>query len=163
MIEQIEAAIIAKLKPALGGLLVDSFPDTQEKYNRLPFNKGVCLVAYKGSRFGEVKATDLIIQDQAAEFEVQVAVRNLKGQAGAYALLEAVRGALTGYAPGGAGQLFPTNEQFVSSEDFVWTYAQTFTCSWPAVQVVPDSTDPPFQHGIFQDDHSGELTEVPIV
>jgi hypothetical protein len=161
VITEIEDAMVALLKTALTGVLVDSFPDTAAKYDKLPFNKNnMALVAYRGSRFGEPRITDVVVQEQTAEFEVNLAVRNLKGQQGAYVLLESIRATLTGSRLNGAGPLYPTGEHFIKVEEFIWEYFATFACSWPAVQVITEPTAPPFAHGIFQDAQTGEITEV---
>jgi len=129
VIQEIEAAIVSRLKSSITDLLVDSFPDKPAEYERLPFQKGVILVAYRGSRFSEPLGEGVAIQIQTAQFDVYLQKKDLRTHDGAYAYLEKIRELLTGFQPlTNVGLLYPISEDFLDMTDFLWSYGITFAC-----------------------------------
>lgn len=153
MIEAIETAIIDRLKASLQGVLVDGFPEDVKAYERLPFNKGVVLVAYKGSTFSEPRAMGLLLQDRKLEFQVQLVIKGLRGHRGAYGYLDSIRALLTGFRPAGADPLYPTDEQFSETEEFLWVYGLTFTCNAPHVELAEEQLTPLVSKLTAEDDY----------
>jgi hypothetical protein len=161
MIQKIETAILERLKAKLPKqLLIDGFPDDAKAYERLPWDRGVILVAYRSSDFGEPKPMGLIAQDRTFTFEVQVRTKNLRTLQGAYAYLDAVRAALTGYRPLSADQLIPVSERFIEADDFVWTYALLFKCTAPYMEIPDAITEAPMIRLSFKNQTFDETLEV---
>lgn len=124
-----EAALVAALKEALPRVNVAPFPDGFDGYEALPLNRGATvLVAYRDGRFGDSQATDLVVQDWVARFEVQVVTASLRGPQGAADLLDAVRLAATGLSLDGSEPLQPVSEEFVDAPKGRWIYAQVYAC-----------------------------------
>jgi hypothetical protein len=160
VIPVIEQAIRDKLKAAFPQLTVDTFPDDDQAYERLPFHKGVILFAYTDSDFGEPEALGMVVQTQVAQFELHLVVKDLTSHAGAYAHLTKVRELLTGYRAPGAGPLYPVTEKFLSVKQNRWAYGQTWACQLTHSELVPEPDDPPFVHATFnhaRTDHTLEI------
>ena len=124
MTDQIETAIVNQIKTQVE-LNVQAFPSSPEAYKRLPFNKGLVLVAYSGSSLSDPTNLDVIIQQRLMEFSVTLQVRDLRGHEGAYAYLETIRGLLSGFSPLGDLQvMFLTEESLLSVVENVWVWGQ---------------------------------------
>ncbi|HVN30019.1 MAG TPA: Gp37 family protein [Candidatus Binataceae bacterium] len=145
----IEAAIVTRLQTMLPTIEVVHFPDNPKNY-RLTHRIGAALIAYRGSEYGRLVDTRAIIQERKLEFEVSLLVRDLgwsvggppdETSPGAYALLEAIRAALTGYCIPGARKIYMVRDRFVDrdAEGGVWTYQLSFALVTMAVQ--PSSTE----------------------
>lgn len=145
-VEAIETAIIERLRPVFPAAVVDAFPDKFDDYDRLPLNRGACiLVAYKGSQFEAPRPLGLVVQEQRPEFEIQVISKSLRGHQGALALLDGVRLSLTGYRPASADPLYPIAEHYVPAPAGTWVYAMTFATSLPHVEAQDeDQGEAPF-------------------
>jgi Gp37 protein len=158
----VESAIVAALGRALGNqLAVEHFPDKPESY-RLTHRVGAALVTYRGATYGEMRDIGAIIQERRLEFEITVMVRDLGwavgGQPdgtspGAYAILEAVRAALTGFQVPGARKMYPLSEKFLGRdrEGGLWMYAIRFALVTVAVETSDAEDFPLFIKGIAQE------------
>lgn len=160
MIPTIEQAIVDKLKAAFPQFHIDAFPDSEDGYEKLPFNRGVILFAYTDSDFGEPEALDVIVQNQVAQFELHLVVKDLHGHEGASVHLTKIREVLTGYKAPGATALYPLSEKFLSVRQQRWAYGQTWACQLTHVELVPDSTDPPYNKATFNNARTGASLEV---
>ncbi len=126
-IEIIEKAAVERLKAAVLDLPVVAFPDSPEDFKKLPFQKGIVLVGYQGSRFSQPTNLDVIIQERVLQFGVTLQIRDLRGHDGAYRYLEAIRASLTGFAPEGDYRAFyPVSEDFLNMTNNVWIYGMSF-------------------------------------
>ena len=114
---------------------------------------------YKGAQYGELLDTAAIIQERKLEFEISVMMRDLGwavgGDAsgpspGAYAIIEGIRTALTGYEVPGCRKMYPVREKFVKrdKQGGVWTYSSTFALSTVAVEASQPDNFPLFIKGI---------------
>src|ERR1700736_6644779 len=148
-IASIEMAIVTRLRAMVTSIEIVHFPDSAKNY-RLTHRIGAALVVYRGSDYGEVQDTASIIQERKLEFDVTVLVRDLgwgvggvpgATSPGAYAILEAIRAALTGYQVPGARKIFMVREKFVDRDPDggVWTYLLTTALTTMAIE--PSSTD----------------------
>lgn len=127
MVEESEKAIVLRLKGSVPELPVEPFPARTEDFRKLPFQKGILLVAYRSSRFSPPTNTDSIIQERIVEFAVTLQMRDLRGHEGAYGILERVREALTGFAPlGDSRVLYPVEETFLTMTENIWIYGMAF-------------------------------------
>lgn len=156
-IADIEQAIIERLKAKTQGLLIEGFPEKPSEY-KLMHSKGALLVSYAGSQFSETKSTDIIYQERRVEFDITVAMKHLRNHEGAYAYLDAVRIALTGYRIAGCSKMYPTKEGFLSIENGIWQYSITFAMTMPAIEIDEDEQLPLLKKITTVDDY-GE-TEV---
>src|SRR5579872_3317079 len=140
----IEAAIVARLQSMVTSIEIVHFPDNPRNY-RLTHRIGAALVVYRGSDYGPVLDTGSIIQERKLEFDINVLVRDLGWSVGgppgatspgAYAILEPIRAALTGYRVPGARKISMVREKFVErdAEGGVWIYLITITLSTLAVE-----------------------------
>jgi hypothetical protein len=166
-IAAVEAAIVAQLQAAVAGIEIAHYPDRPESY-RMTHRVGAALVMYKGAQYGAQLDTAAIIQERRLEFEVTVMMRDLGwsyGGAGdgpspgAYAILESVRSALTGFRVPGCRKMYPMRERFVErdAQGGVWIYAIAFGLATVAVQPSPTDNFPLFVTGIAQEE-GGQTT-----
>ena len=146
-ITAVEASIVARLRAQISSVEVAHFPDRPEAY-RLTSRAGAALVRYEGGEYGPLIDATAIVQERTFKFAVMVMVRDLgwgMGVApdgatpGAYALLEAIRIALTGYAIPGCTRLYPLRESFAGRDrqGGVWTYRMLFATRGMAVEAAP--------------------------
>ncbi len=166
-IETLESAIVAQLSSQISAIEVVHFPDEPKAY-RMTHPVGSALVTYRGATYGELLDSDAIIQERRLEFDVTLLVRDLGwgvGSApdgtspGAYALLEQVRAALTGFQAPGARKMRPVREKFLERDrrGGVWIYTITFALSTVAVEPSGADNFPLFVKGVALD-NSGNTT-----
>ncbi len=166
-VASIQTAIVARLSAIVTSIEVVHFPDYPKNY-RLTHRIGAALVVYRGSEYGRVEDTASIIQERKMEFDVTVLVRDLGWSVGgtraatspgAYAILEAIRAALTGYRIPGARKIFMVREKFVErdADGGVWMYL--ITIGLTTMTLEPSTTDdhPLFIKGVALE-ASGEST-----
>ncbi|MBF6569068.1 MAG: hypothetical protein IVW54_09345 [Candidatus Binataceae bacterium] len=166
----IEAAIVAQLRSTITTIEVVQFPDRAEAY-RLTHRIGAALVAYRASSYGELIDTAAVVQARTLEFEVRLIVRDLGwsyggpgsgGGPGAYALLEAVRAALTGFQIPGCRKAYPLKERFVERDTRggVWIYSISFAIETVAMEVSILDQFPLFISGTTNNGNGQTLTSV---
>ena len=123
-IATIESAIAAQLRAQVSAIEIAQFPDKPAAY-RLTHRIGAALVAWRGATYGALIDTAAVVQARRLEFEVTLLVRDLGWSfggdpsgpnPGAYALLEAIRAALTGLRLPGCRKMFPLREQFLGRD-----------------------------------------------
>ena len=157
-IATIEDAIVNQLRSQISGIEIRHYPDRPETW-RMTHRVGAALVMYRGAHYGELLDTAAIIQERKLEFEISIMMRDLGwavgGDAsgpspGAYAIIESVRAALTGYQVPGCRKIYPVSEKFVKrdKQGGVWTYTSTFALSTVAVEGSQPDDFPPFIKGI---------------
>ncbi len=157
-IATIEMAIVARLQSMVTSIEIVHFPDNPRNY-RLTHRIGAALVVYRGSDYGPVLDTGSIIQERKMEFDITVLVRDLgwavggppgATSPGAYAILEAIRAALTGYRVPGARKTYMVREKFVErdTQGGVWIYLLTIALSTMAVQPSTPDNFPLFIKGV---------------
>jgi hypothetical protein len=148
-IATIEAAIVSQLSDQINAIEVTHYPDRPESY-RLTHRVGAALVRFEGAAYGELIDTAAVVQKRTLSFTIRLMVRDLGwsfgGDAagpspGAYALLEAMRNALTGFQIGGCSKMYPVKERFVERDKAgaVWIYESLFALTTAAVE--PATTD----------------------
>ncbi len=157
-IATIEEAIVNQLRSQINSIEIAHYPDRPETW-RLTHRVGAALVMYKGAHYGEMLDTAAIIQERKLEFEISIMMRDLGWAVGsdpsgpspgAYAIIEGIRTALTGYRIPGCRQMYPVSEKFVKrdKQGGVWTYASTFALSTMAVAASLPDGFPLFIKGI---------------
>ena len=157
-IATIEDAIVTQLRSQISTIEITHYPDRPETW-RMTHRVGAALVRYKGAHYGDLLDTGAIIQERKLEFEISIMMRDLGwavgGDAagpspGAYAIIESIRVALTGFEIPGCRKIYPMNEKFVKrdKQGGVWTYAATFALSTVAVEGSPTDDFPLFTKGI---------------
>jgi hypothetical protein len=146
----IEAAIVNQLNTQITDIEDAHFPDAPEAY-RMTHRIGAALVRYEGGEYGKLIDTAAIVQERTLKFEVTVMMRDLGWNVGgpsggvtpgAYAMMGAVRLALTGYQVPGCGKAYPLRERFVKrdKQGGVWIYAISFALRTAAVEAsAPDN------------------------
>jgi Gp37 protein len=169
-IATIEDAIVRQLQSQINTIEIAHYPDRPESW-RLTHRVGAALVMYKGAQYGELLDTAAIIQERKLEFEISVMMRDLGwavgGDAsgtspGAYAIIEGIRAALTGYEVPGCRKMYPLREKFLKrdKQGGVWTYSSTFALSTVAVEASHPDDSPLFIKGIALEE--GGQTSVTI-
>ncbi|WP_051340945.1 Gp37 family protein [Azospirillum halopraeferens] len=133
MIPDLETAIVERLGGAVPGIRVEAFPEDPASY-ALKHPRGAVLVGYGRSTYGKPEALGVIAQERRLEFDITVLARNLRQHDGAYAHLEAVRVALTGWRPPGARKLYPLRDRFLGVSNGVWRYVITIATSAVALE-----------------------------
>ena len=146
----IEAALVNQLNSQITEIEVAHFPDTPEAY-RMTHRIGAALVRYEGAEYGKLIDTAAIVQERTLKFEITVMMRDLGWNAGgpssgttpgAYAMIEAVRSALTGFQVPGCDKAYPLRERFIKrdKQGGVWIYAISFALRTAAVEAsAPDN------------------------
>jgi hypothetical protein len=146
----IEAAIVNQLNTQITEIEVAHFPDAPEAY-RMTHRIGAALVRYEGGEYGKLIDSAAIVQERTLKFEVTVMMRDLGWNVGgpssgatpgAYAVMEAVRLALTGYQVPGCSRAYPMRERFVKrdKQGGVWIYAISFALKTASVEAsAPDN------------------------
>ena len=125
MIATLETALETQVRTLVTplGLKVEVFPEAPDNYV-LTHSIGAVLVVYKGSAYGEPRATDLVVQDREMDYELTILIRNLRKHQGAYAVLEALRVGLAGWmAPGANRGTRLVKDGFVNHQEGVWHWA----------------------------------------
>ncbi|MGC1399049.1 Gp37 family protein [Candidatus Binatus sp.] len=157
-IATIEDAIVSQLQSQINSIEIAHYPDRPETW-RLTHRVGAALVMYKGAQYGDLLDTAAIIQERKLEFEVSIMMRDLGWAVGgdpsgtspgAYAIIESIRTALTGYLIPGCRKMYPLREKFIKrdKQGGVWTYSSTFALSTVAVEASPADDFPLFIKGI---------------
>ena len=157
-INTIDAAIVARIVALVPLIDVVDFPDNPKNY-RLTNAVGAALVAYRGSEYGKVNDTASIVQERTMQFDVNVLVRDLGWSVGgapggtspgAYAILEAIRAALTKYQIPGARKIFMVREKFIGrdADGGVWMYLLTIALITMALEPSTTEDFPLFIKGI---------------
>ena len=166
-IATIEDAIVSQLQSQISSIEIAHYPDRPETW-RMTHRVGAALVMYKGAQYGQLLDTAAMIQERKLEFEISVMMRDLGWAVGgdpsgtspgAYAIIEAIRTALSGYQIPGCRKMYPVNEKFVKrdKQGGVWTYSSTFALSTVAVEAPKPDNFPLFIKGIALED-GGEST-----
>lgn len=112
------------------------FPDRPRGY-RMTHRVGAVLLMYRGSSYGDEKLNArYVVQERKLEFEATVLMRDLgwayggapSGTSpGAYAIVEALRAALTGYRVPGCGKAYISRDGYQDhDDDGVWIYSLRF-------------------------------------
>jgi hypothetical protein len=151
-------AIVNQLRSQIRSIEIAHYPDNPETW-RLTHRVGAALVMYKGAQYGDLLDTSAIIQERKLEFEIAVIMRDLGWAVGgdpsgtspgAYAIIESIRTALTGYVVPGCCKMYPVREKFVKrdKQGGVWTYASTFALSTVAVEASQPDNSPLFIKGV---------------
>jgi Gp37 protein len=143
-IETIETTVVSRLSAQITGIEIARFPDQPEAY-RMTHRIGAALVRYEGAEYGKLIDSAAIVQERTLKFEVMVMMRDLGwslggtasgGTPGAYATIEAVRAALTGFRVQGCEKTYPLRERFLKrdKQGGVWIYTITFAMRTIAVE-----------------------------
>jgi len=157
-IATLESAIAAQLRAQVTAIEIAQFPDKPAAY-RLTHRIGAALVAWRGATYGALIDTAAVVQARRLEFEIILLVRDLGWSfgadpsgpnPGAYALLEAIRAALTGLQLPGCRKLFPLREQFLGRDPqgAVWTWSALYALETMALEASTQDNFPLFIKGI---------------
>ena len=161
-IATLESAIAAQLRAQVTAIEIAQFPDKPAAY-RLTHRIGAALVAWRGATYGALIDTAAVVQARRLEFEIILLVRDLGWSfgadpsgpnPGAYALLEAIRAALTGLQLPGCRKLFPLREQFLgrNPQGAVWTWSALYALETMALEASTQDNFPLFIKGIALED-----------
>jgi hypothetical protein len=156
-IATLESAIAAQLRAQVTAIEIVQFPDKPAAY-RLTHRIGAGLVAWRGATYGALIDTAAVVQSRRLEFEIILLVRDLGWSfgadpsgpnPGAYALLEAIRAALTGLRLPGCRKLFPLREQFLGRDPQggVWTWSALYALETMALEASTQDNFPLFIKG----------------
>jgi hypothetical protein len=168
-IATIESAIVAQLRAQVNAIEIAQFPDKPAAY-RLTHRIGAALVAWRGTTYGALIDTAAIVQACRLEFEVTLLVRDLGWSfggdpsgpnPGAYALLEAIRAALTGWRLPGCRKMFPLREQFLGRDPQggLWTWSALYALETMALEASTQDNFPLFIKGTALE-HGGQTVSV---
>ena len=140
MLDRLEALLA---KPNF--LPVEAYPDNPQNY-KMTKPKGVLLVAYDKSRYGQNEGLGMVVQERIMTFNVTLMVKKLKNKEGANGYLDAIRAALTGetldgdpeeasYVSRDPNVLVPVSENFLRHNEAkgLWTFQTKFEFKTTAV------------------------------
>jgi hypothetical protein len=158
----IETAIVTRLS-SLSGVTAISLPDNEADF-KLPFTIGKITVAYKDSKFLPLRsAGDGQSQEEVIYFDLILQAKNKNGTGGIYAIMEAVKARLYGFAPDDCDPIgFPTEEKainYLEHKDGIWSYVMLITCTSLCVQY-PDDESLAFATRIGFEDHGDVTVEI---
>ncbi|MGH7839887.1 MAG: Gp37 family protein [Candidatus Binataceae bacterium] len=140
----LENAIVSQLSAQINSIEIAHYPDRFESY-RLTHRVGAALVRFDAAEYGKLIDAAAVVQKRTLSFAIRLMMRDLGwsygGDAGgpspgAYALLESIRGALSGFQIGGCSKMYPVKERFVErdKEGGVWIYESVFAFTTAAVE-----------------------------
>ena len=153
-----EKAIVDQLKEEITVVEVRAFPAEFEQYEPKHQN-GSILVRYDGSTYGDLDATDVVVQWRRMNWEILICVREL-GQmfggrgnqgVGAYGLIEQVRQALTGFVIIGFKPGRPTRDGYRGYGEGYWVYSANYEFETKAIQNWIDPNLPTLQKVTFNE------------
>ncbi len=125
----IEEAIISRLHEKLPEVKIIGFPDNPDKYTWTNAT-GEILVNFQGAGFSDPIDPMQPIQIEEDEFLLNISIKGLRTHSGAYAYIERVMRALTGYSipgqPSSCLPLRPKNIRFRNQRAGIWTYGFLF-------------------------------------
>lgn len=149
VIEQIEDAIILRLKAALSGSVkVEPWPNEPVEYDFANLD-AAALVHYVGSKYADRDGPARKDQRRTVEFAVVIYVRSLRGQGGAYDLVEDARLALQGSTFAGAGPALMLRDDMQAEAEGIWRWWVQIALPMPAVardRVAPAALMRPITH-----------------
>lgn len=125
-----------RLQTALPDVVVELFPDEPDKY-RFMHPKGAILVAYPASRYKKLEDIGLVVQERQLALYFTIFSRSLHGELGGLYLLDALRLALTGFAPADGSPCHLLDDGFLNQRGGTWQHflrAQTETEQVQAVE-----------------------------
>jgi len=150
MIEDIEKAIVARLKERLPGRVsrIELFPDKPDNYDFPAAEQAAALVRFSGADFApdDDAFRSTYAPREGLKFQVVFLVRALRrsdsGPISAYELKGEIRRALHGRSFCGTTPFRPRRFWLDGEHDGVWRWVWEFTASLPSVAEVPNDPDP---------------------
>lgn len=114
-----------RLKAQVPGVGVELYPENPSAW-RLNHPRAALLVDYRGSDYGELADTGIVVQGREIRLGVSVVARTLHDAYGALMLTDAARVALLGQVLPDCRKLRLVSERFVSQEAGIWIYELVF-------------------------------------
>lgn len=130
-----------KLRQDLPDIEVDLFPDNPSSY-RFIHPKGAVLIGYTGSDYDSTEDTQAIVQTRKLTFSLTVIGRGVHHDAGAVALLDRVRLAITGFHPKHCNKIHLVNEKYLHQDAGAWQYELKIKTETQSVQVIQADSRP---------------------
>lgn len=96
-------------------------PDEPSSYF-LAHPNGAVLISYAGSKFSDVRPTQLVTQTRTVHIVLTVMCRNLHNDFGVIHLLDRLRLAVVGFRPPSCEPTYLLEEQFGEQESGIWIY-----------------------------------------
>jgi hypothetical protein len=159
MLNEIENVLIDRIKTALPGYLVRSYPEKPASFTMI-HPKGAVLVRFAGGSYGQVNDIGAVVQERKTEWEITAVARNLVAHGGMYAMLDALRIALTGFKVPGCYKAAPMREGFVNEDEGLWQYVFIVSIKTMNVEMV-DIDALPLLKRLTLEDNFEETTEIP--
>ncbi len=145
--QQIESAIVEKLKPALAPLPVEAVSEKTHLVHAF----GDALVMLTGMRpKTQSRALNTSLQEITLTYEVYLRSRSLRNHTGLYPMLAASLQALVGFRPAFGQPLTMANSSSAGQDDGVWAWSlnlETDTLLAPCLEVAADG--PLFKSATF--------------
>lgn len=148
-ISGLESGIIERLGEHVDGVPIEPFPDNPASY-RLRHQRGAILVGYRGAEYEMPQEVDEVVQFRTLTFDVLVLSRNLSSHTGAYAHLEAIRGALTGHVVDPFEPLQVRAERFMGHAEGVWSWVLTVAARCWSIEMDADELEE-FIDSLYED------------
>lgn len=114
-------AIKTHLKAHLTDWDVELMPDAPDGYF-LSHPNGAVLISYAASKFGKLRAADIVTQTRTVNIVLTVLSRSLHDDSGAINLLDNLRLQMVGFRPPDCGECYLIEEHFDGFETGVWQY-----------------------------------------
>lgn len=122
-----------RLRAAIPEVEVALTPERPQAW-RLNHPRAALLVAYGGSRYGQPRDADLVVQERTLRVHVYIVARALHDAYGAVPLVDAAADALLGLRATNCGRLRLVSDRFVSEEAGIWTYELVFEAETLAIE-----------------------------
>ena len=114
-------AVKDHLKAHLTDWEIELMPDKLDDYF-LTHPNGAVLISYVASRFGGLRAADIVSQTRTVNIVLTVITRNLHNDYGALDLLDRLRLLIVGFKPPDCTECYLIEEHFEGEDTGTWQY-----------------------------------------
>lgn len=123
-LEILEEKVTALITAALPFLEVRVF---HEGFDQITFTHptGCILVHYTATEYGDINHGN---QTVSYNVEINLVVRSIVKQSGAYRIMRSIRKQLSGQHIKPLGKMFIKNQQLITKQGSLWHYIQNFKC-----------------------------------
>lgn len=130
---QVLKDVADRLRAAIPDVEVALTPERPQGW-RLNHPKAALLVGYGGSRYGDARDADLVVQERTLRVHVYVVARALHDAYGAVPLVDAAADAVLGLRATNTGRFRLVSDRFVAEEAGLWMYELVFEAETLAIE-----------------------------
>ncbi|WP_088893202.1 Gp37 family protein [Leptolyngbya ohadii] len=156
----IEQALIDRLSPLRqAGLLVRALPNQSGETGKIEGN-GAITLSWALDEATAPSSMGFFTQDCLMSWVLDIRLRNLREEAGAWEIRKAIYGLLVGFQPPGCKKMYARRFEFVDRTDAVWVFQATFIVPTVLMEVGQPDEELPLLKDIFLADETVNGVEV---